>query len=202
LKMADTSGNDASSSTSNPQDDPTSRHPDSDSRLQHEPGHEEEENPDQLPEETPLDPSKAMDGTEFEGLSMVDPRVIEDVLKGEQMFLTNHFEEARELFQRHARHSVYHAMALGMILGVKCILSMEKKDQQAAYEALTHVLQLAKRYRKRDLMFPLLADGTDRVASLNKEQLHAELIYAEATIVRGKRCHLQSSPPLFLPHQK
>jgi len=132
-----------------------------------------------------FDPSKALQGSKFEGLGIADDIIVADVKKGEDLFLTNKFEECKLLLEPYARTSMYHALGFSTVLAVRAIMTMEQDDIQAAFKQLKITVAIASRYRKKGSLFSWIKSGHDKLASLTKEELHAELAFAEATLMKG-----------------
>jgi len=136
-----------------------------------------------------FDPATVFAGSRFEGLRIADDAIIADTKRGEDLFLTNKFEEAKKLFEPYAQTSLYHSLGYSTVLSVRAVMTMEQEDIQAAFKQLKMTVGIAAKYKKKDSfmasMGKMIKGSKYRLESLTKEELHAELGYAESTLMKG-----------------
>ena len=110
-----------------------------------------------------------------------------DVQHAVDLFLSNHFKAAQAIGAARASSSPYHALTLGTVLAIQAVMTMGNDDAQRALAALDHAIRIATRYRRRhglvDAVTQLFTGNDLDVFTAN--ELHAELIWAEATLLRS-----------------
>ncbi|RKP37611.1 hypothetical protein BJ085DRAFT_23068, partial [Dimargaris cristalligena] len=112
-----------------------------------------------------------------------------------EMFLNSRLQEAEDLAGQLKAHSLYGALGYSLIRFLKATMTFEDDNIRAAIDALSLTFDLAGKARKdfrssssvMDTLGGFLGknSGWQAMKSMNRCQLHAELIHAEATLLRA-----------------
>ncbi|XP_068206008.1 tetratricopeptide repeat protein 39B-like isoform X5 [Palaemon carinicauda] len=102
-------------------------------------------------------------------------------------FFNNRFEEARNLMRPWAHKSMYHALGYGTFMYLQAIMTFEPKDIEAAIESLKQSVDVCNKFRKKNTIGESIGKMVKKTDynSLTKEEIHAELCYAECLLLRA-----------------
>ncbi|KAK8751417.1 hypothetical protein OTU49_017502 [Cherax quadricarinatus] len=102
-------------------------------------------------------------------------------------FFNNRFEEARALMRPWAHKSMYHGLGYGTFMYLQAIMTFDPKDIEIAIEALKKSVEVCNRYRRKNTLGESLGKMVKKVDynSFTKEEIHAELCYAECLLLRA-----------------
>ncbi|XP_066944412.1 tetratricopeptide repeat protein 39B-like isoform X1 [Macrobrachium rosenbergii] len=102
-------------------------------------------------------------------------------------FFNNRFEEARNLMRPWAHKSMYHALGYGTFMYLQAIMTFEPKDIEAAIESLKQSVDVCNKFRKKNTIGESIGKMVKKMDynSLTKEEIHAELCYAECLLLRA-----------------
>ncbi|KAI9016472.1 hypothetical protein CLU79DRAFT_762701 [Phycomyces nitens] len=108
------------------------------------------------------------------------------------LFLDSKIPEAEAILTPYYETSMYHSLGYGFILFLKCMMTFEKDDINTTLQILKKTIQLAGRERKKDTgwldnitTWVKANGGLEYIKSLSCTQRHAELVYAEAYLLKA-----------------
>ncbi|KAL3868152.1 hypothetical protein ACJMK2_040986 [Sinanodonta woodiana] len=103
------------------------------------------------------------------------------------LFLNNHFEDARERMAPCAEFSMYHALGYSTIMYCQAVMTFDMADIESAIQTIKKALVLCSKKRKKVSMLSSLSKvaGKSNYVDLTDEEVHAELIYAECLLMRA-----------------
>lgn len=117
--------------------------------------------------------------------------VVEEVAKGLGLFLANEFEASIELMGKKSSYSPYHAITLGFVCFLKSVMTFNPDDIKQASDSLKLAYNLSTQFQKKESGMMSWIKGSSSMKSHTKAQLHAELISAEATLLRAFLAFIQ-----------
>uniref|UniRef100_A0A671WSM1 Tetratricopeptide repeat protein 39B n=1 Tax=Sparus aurata TaxID=8175 RepID=A0A671WSM1_SPAAU len=97
-----------------------------------------------------------------------------------ELFLNNRFADALALLKPWKNQSMYHAMGYSSILVMQAGMTFDPKDMDAAMTSLRESLQTCERFQKLRIR-------------VNKQEMHAELCYAEVLLQKAALTFLDES---------
>ncbi|XP_045131634.1 tetratricopeptide repeat protein 39B-like isoform X3 [Portunus trituberculatus] len=102
-------------------------------------------------------------------------------------FFNNRFEEARTLMRPWAHKSMYHGLGYGTFMYLQAIMTFDPKDIETAIETLKQSVEVCNRFRRKNTIGESLGKMVKKVDynSFTKEEIHAELCYAECLLLRA-----------------
>ncbi|XP_042217312.1 tetratricopeptide repeat protein 39B-like isoform X3 [Homarus americanus] len=102
-------------------------------------------------------------------------------------FFNNRFEEARALMRPWAHKSMYHGLGYGTFMYLQAIMTFDPKDIEIAIDALKQSVDVCNRFRRKNTLGESLGKMVKKVDynSFTKEEIHAELCYAECLLLRA-----------------
>lgn len=102
-------------------------------------------------------------------------------------FFNNRFEEARALMRPWAHKSMYHALGYGTFMYLQAIMTFEPKDIELAIESLKQSVDVCNKFRKKNTIGESIGKMVKKTDynNLSKEEIHAELCYAECLLLRA-----------------
>lgn len=108
------------------------------------------------------------------------------------LFLNNRMVEANEIIAVHSDRRLYYALGTAILATIKAIMTFEHQDLGTAIEYCKDTIHIASLLRKQSsaiMSFGNFVRGTgpsvNRIASMDFIQRHAELIYAECTLLKS-----------------
>ncbi|KAL0081138.1 hypothetical protein J3Q64DRAFT_1756754 [Phycomyces blakesleeanus] len=117
---------------------------------------------------------------------------IVQVRRAFDLFLDSRISEAETILTPHCETSMYHSLGYGFILFLKCMMTFEKDDINTTLQVLKKTINLASRERKKDAgwldnitTWVKANGGLEYTKSLTCTQRHAELVYAEAYLLKA-----------------
>ena len=119
------------------------------------------------------------------GEGMAEEKTMTDVFKAIELFFRNKFEEAQNLFEDRGDTEPYPALALGMIWGIKGMMTFEHEDIATALKKLNHAVALCKKHRKGMGWVESWTNAAGALANMNHHELHAEMVAAEAVLFKA-----------------
>uniref|UniRef100_A0A3B3TNU9 Tetratricopeptide repeat protein 39B n=1 Tax=Poecilia latipinna TaxID=48699 RepID=A0A3B3TNU9_9TELE len=106
------------------------------------------------------------------------------------LVLNNRFSQALDLLKPW-KHSMYHALGYSSILVMQATMTFDQKDIQTAMETIKQALQTCHRFRKRNSVVVSLSSLISKQSSLQEEEMHAELCYAECLLQKATLTFIQ-----------
>uniref|UniRef100_A0A674MTZ0 Tetratricopeptide repeat protein 39B n=1 Tax=Takifugu rubripes TaxID=31033 RepID=A0A674MTZ0_TAKRU len=110
---------------------------------------------------------------------------LKDCSSALQLFLNNRFADALALLKPWKSESMYHAMGYSSILVMQAAMTFEPKDMDAAMTSLRESLQTCQRFQTFS-------------KEKKKEEMHAELCYAEVLLQKAALTFLDESLISFI----
>ncbi|XP_016535157.1 tetratricopeptide repeat protein 39B isoform X2 [Poecilia formosa] len=107
------------------------------------------------------------------------------------LVLNNRFSQALDLLKPWWKHSMYHALGYSSILVMQATMTFDQKDIQTAMETIKQALQTCHRFRKRNSVVVSLSSLISKQSSLQEEEMHAELCYAECLLQKATLTFIQ-----------
>ncbi|XP_077981156.1 tetratricopeptide repeat protein 39B-like isoform X2 [Glandiceps talaboti] len=104
------------------------------------------------------------------------------------LFLNNHFNEAKKRVQPWANSSFYHALCHGTIMYIQAAMTFESRHIENAVEAVKNSLDICNKHRKK--VSRLKWSKTD-YNTYSDIEVHAELCYAECLLQRALLLFIQ-----------
>jgi len=120
---------------------------------------------------------------------LINASIFDEIEKGTRLFLTNQFIESQELFKNQKDQSVYHLLGYVTTLTIKAAMTLEKPDMLVALEHVKVLLVNIEPYRKQFSLSSsfsnLIKSNAERLREYTMENLHAEMIFTEATLLKA-----------------
>lgn len=116
---------------------------------------------------------------------------IEDAMAAMNLFLNNGFDEAKTHFKKLADRSMYHALGYGTVMFLQATMTFDAADIDSAYEVVKHSTSICNRHRRKSGFMDSLYKQKTYYDDLTKEQVHAELCYAECLLERALLTFIQ-----------
>ncbi|XP_064605112.1 tetratricopeptide repeat protein 39B-like [Liolophura sinensis] len=103
------------------------------------------------------------------------------------LFLNNHYQEAKDRMAPWADRSMYHALSYGTIMYIQAVMTFDMTDIEAAIEVIKKAVVLCNRHRKKTSMIGSLSKMGTKVNynDYTEVEIHAELCYAECLLIRA-----------------
>lgn len=108
------------------------------------------------------------------------------------LFLNSRMIEAEEIIAKYSDQKLYYALGDALIAVIKGIMTFEPEDLAKAISYCKDALHIASLLRKQSNTVASFGrfvrgtgHGTNTMASMNTVQRHAELIYAESTLLKS-----------------
>lgn len=125
-------------------------------------------------------------GCEHELTSVLSP-------PSRSLFLSSRMKEAEEICLTGSDHRLYFAVGYALIQAIKSMATFEPNDLEDAIECCRNTISIAQLLRKHDYgllaRVGSIAKGSASVASVRSMtpvQRHAELVYAECTLLKAR----------------
>ncbi|CAG8745827.1 8292_t:CDS:1, partial [Ambispora leptoticha] len=103
--------------------------------------------------------------------------------------------DAEDLLIIKSKTSMYHSLGYSYIIYLKSLMTFEPADIEKAISALKVTVQIASSLRKSDTIFGSLSNlvrggaaNVNALRSMSRIQRHAELVYAEAYLLKAVLC--------------
>lgn len=138
---------------------------------------------------------KSLDQLTFQDVALSEEDIKEDlsvVWKAMHLFMSSRMIEAEEICLSSSDHRLYYSVGFSLIQVIKSIATFEPEDLEAAIQCCRDTLVIAQLLRKHDHgiieSFGKLARGTisaSSIKSMTFVQRHAELIFAECTLLKS-----------------
>ncbi|KAI8065514.1 hypothetical protein BC940DRAFT_241207 [Gongronella butleri] len=109
---------------------------------------------------------------------------IREVRHALDLFFNSKITECLAIVVPKRSQSMYHAMAYGCIMGGMAILSFERNDLGHALNIMKDANQLAKKNRLQSWKKSIGKFSTKELKKMTPLQRHAELVYAETTMLK------------------
>ncbi|KAM9717941.1 tetratricopeptide repeat protein 39B isoform 3-T3 [Menidia menidia] len=107
------------------------------------------------------------------------------------LVLNNRFSQALDLLRPWWRDSMYHALGYSSILVMQATMTFDPKDIQAAMATIKEALQTCQRFRRRNSVVGSLSSLISKQSSLQEEEMHAEICYAECLLQKATLTFVQ-----------
>ncbi|XP_061565821.1 tetratricopeptide repeat protein 39B [Cololabis saira] len=107
------------------------------------------------------------------------------------LVLNNKFSQALDLLKPWWRDSMYHALGYSSILVMQAAMTFEHRDIQAAMATIKEALQTCQRFRKRNSVVGSLSGLISKQSSLQEQEMHAEICYAECLLQKATLTFVQ-----------
>ncbi|PKI82360.1 hypothetical protein MVES1_003511 [Malassezia vespertilionis] len=152
---------------------------------------EDDDNEDALTPETVVVPSYAMGKVTYAQCQQSEAALREDLEVAHdamELFLDSRMREAEKLASDGADHRLYRSVGTSLINCVKSLMTFEPNDMQVSMKCCKHTVMIADVLRKKPsrlYKFLPLTRSTPRLSSMTLLEQHAELVYAEATLIRA-----------------
>lgn len=106
---------------------------------------------------------------------------LEEMRLAFNLFLNNHFDQAKERMHKNADKDMYHALGYAVILYMQAAMTFESTDIEIAADAVKSALKVIKKKRKRKGIIESVSEmiSAHEYNSFTIEEVHAELCYAE-----------------------
>ncbi|XP_066586378.1 tetratricopeptide repeat protein 39B-like [Prorops nasuta] len=110
-----------------------------------------------------------------------------DCKRAVHCFFNNEFQEARNIMEKWADSSMYHALGTGVFAFLEAILTFEQKYIEKASEALTKSINVCSKHRKHRTITQNIGKIVKRTNydAYTAEEVHAELCYAESLLLKA-----------------
>ncbi|CAG8587748.1 9692_t:CDS:2, partial [Paraglomus brasilianum] len=108
-----------------------------------------------------------------------------------QLFLNSRMSDAEDLLFIKSKTSLYHSLGYSFVCYLKSLMTFEPQDIKKAISALKVTVYIASVLRKKEGLFGSLssiirtAAGVSALKSMSRLQRHAELVYAEAYLLKA-----------------
>uniref|UniRef100_A0A7N8XLT0 Zgc:158403 n=1 Tax=Mastacembelus armatus TaxID=205130 RepID=A0A7N8XLT0_9TELE len=112
---------------------------------------------------------------------------LDECMEALDLFLNNHFNESLERLRPRVNESMYHALIYATVLEMQAMMTFQHDDISNAGNTMKSAQEVCQRFRRKS---PTLANKSVG-ESLNEEQLHAEVCYAECLLQRAALTFLQ-----------
>ncbi|KAJ3129626.1 hypothetical protein HK098_000777 [Nowakowskiella sp. JEL0407] len=122
---------------------------------------------------------------------------IKEVEAAVELFLNSKILESEALLKSKNLKSLYHTHALSVLTTIKSVLTFEPPDVKAALESLRSSIDISSALRKEQSFVSSIVTGvfstvtgsqSSSLKGLSRLQKHAELIYAEANLLKAMLC--------------
>ncbi|XP_046620385.1 tetratricopeptide repeat protein 39B-like [Neodiprion virginianus] len=102
-------------------------------------------------------------------------------------FFNNDFVQARKILAPWAETSIYHALGHSTFAFVEAILTFEQKHIEKAAETLKQCMSVCQKHRRKNTIAQNIGKIVKKANydSYTPEELHAELCYAEALLIKS-----------------
>ncbi|CAG8571646.1 15_t:CDS:2 [Ambispora gerdemannii] len=114
---------------------------------------------------------------------------LREVRQALDRFFNSRMNGAEDLLMIKSKTSMYHSLGYSFIIYLKSLMTFEPADIEKAISALKVTVQLASSLRKRDRSISNFVRGgaasVNALKSMNRIQRHAELVYAEAYLLKA-----------------
>ncbi|KAI8917323.1 hypothetical protein BC831DRAFT_485416 [Entophlyctis helioformis] len=118
-----------------------------------------------------------------------------DVVEAIHLFLNSRVKDSEKFLKAKYCKTLMHTIGYGVILSLKCLMTFDRYDIDAAMDALRVSVEVAQAFRKEQSLVGSLAgfvfgggrggkDGSSFKA-MTKMQRHAEVVFAEAYLLRA-----------------
>ncbi|KAK2164553.1 hypothetical protein LSH36_62g07003 [Paralvinella palmiformis] len=105
---------------------------------------------------------------------------IADTMTALNLFLNNKFEEAKRRMEPWADRSFYHALGYGTILYIQAVMTFDSADIERAVAATKRSIAVCNKFRRKSTLLSKV-----NYNKLTREEIHAEICYAECLIERA-----------------
>ncbi|CAG8490922.1 6881_t:CDS:2, partial [Ambispora gerdemannii] len=120
---------------------------------------------------------------------------LREVRQALDLFLNSRINEAENLLSVKSKTSLYHSLGYSFLIFLKSLMTYEPTDIEKAISALKVTVQIASSLRKRDTIIGSISNfvrggtaGVSSLKSMGRIQQHAELVYAEAYLLKATLC--------------
>ncbi|XP_046746386.1 tetratricopeptide repeat protein 39B-like [Diprion similis] len=102
-------------------------------------------------------------------------------------FFNNDFDQAKKILAPWAETSIYHALGHSTFAFVEAILTFEQKYVETAAETLKQCMSVCQKHRRKNTIAQNIGKIVKKANydSYTTEELHAELCYAEALLIKS-----------------
>ncbi|CAG8510434.1 2404_t:CDS:2 [Ambispora leptoticha] len=120
---------------------------------------------------------------------------LREVRQALDLFLSSKINEAENLVYVKSKTSLYHSLGYSFIVFLKSLMTFEPADIEKAIRTIKGTVQIASSLRKRDTIIGSISNfvkggtvGVNSLKSMDRIQQHAELVYAEAYLLKASLC--------------
>ncbi|XP_072032025.1 tetratricopeptide repeat protein 39B-like isoform X2 [Amphiura filiformis] len=112
---------------------------------------------------------------------------IEETTCALNLFLNNHFSEAKARMEPWAHASMYHALGFSTVCYLQAVMTFDPQDIQTAIQWVKNSIDVANKFRKRGGMVNSMSKMVRRpnYDNYTDDEVHSELCYAESLLERA-----------------
>ena len=107
------------------------------------------------------------------------------------LFLNNRFNEAKARVEPWSKESFYHALGYSTIMFVQAVMTFEMSDIEEAVKVTKRSVAVCNKFRRKGSMMNAFGKGKNYYNEYTREEIHAEVCYAECLLERALLTFIQ-----------